>query len=199
MVALYILLALLAVVVILLFIRIGLVVEYIDRGLIADFKIGPFHIRIAPKEDKEKKTAKSRKRKAKKAPEKPAEDKKAGRVSDLKQILHYLTRAFDRLGKRPRIDEITVHYMAAGNDPVAVALSFGGVSAGMGMITSVLEQNFDIKKRDFKSSFNFEVSEPYIYVRFQFTLTVWKAIDIGYPLISIITNRKNSQIGKEVK
>ncbi len=199
MTVLYIILAVLAVLALLvLLIRIGLIVVYDEKGFSAVFLAGPLRFKIAPKEKKEKKPKKKRERKVAPKTEEPAKEK-AGGFATFKTYWPDIKKLLDSLKKGLSIDEITIHYVAAGDDPVAVAITFGGVSAAMGMITSYLEQNFNIRKRDFRSSFNFETHEPCIFLKARITLTIWQSIKFGYPLLTLIRKPKDLQKRKEEK
>ncbi len=201
MTVLYVILTVLAVLaLVILLVRIGLIVVYDEKGFSAVFLAGPFRFRIAPKEEKKKKPAKKRERKPpKKAGEQAEETEKAGAWATFKSYWPDIKKLLESLKKGLSIDEIIIHYVAAGEDPVAVALTYGGVSAAMGMITSFLEQNFNIRKRDFRSGFNFAANEPCIYLKARITLTVWQSIRLGYPILTLIRKPKDLQKRKEEK
>ncbi len=197
MTVLYIILAVLAISALLLFIiRIGLVVAYDEEGLSANFLVGPFRFKIAPKE--KKKPSKKREHKAEKKTKEPGEEK-AGAFATFKSYWPDIKRLLNTLKKGLLIDEITIHYIAAGDDPVAVAINFGGVSAAMGMITSYLEQNFNIGKRDLRSSCSFEIHKPCIYFKLKITLNMLWVIRLGYPLMALVKGPKDLQKRKEEK
>jgi hypothetical protein len=81
--------------------------------------------------------------------------------------------------------------MAAGTDPAQTALYFGGASAGYGILLPLLENNFNIKKRDLRAAVNFEASEPYIFVRAQISLAIWEAFYVGFGLVKNLVKSEN--------
>jgi len=180
--ALYIIIGVFALIAIFLILRIGIVAQYSDDGFMAEVIAGPRSIRLYPRPPKEKKPKKEKKPE-KRPPKRPEPEKKGGKIDDFRDIWAFARNIILRLRLRLRVDELIIHIMAAGEDPVAVALSYGGVSAAMGMITPVLEHNFNIKKRDIKSTFSFELKEPCIYLRAKLTMAIWQVLYVGLPVI----------------
>ncbi|HHU05169.1 MAG TPA: DUF2953 domain-containing protein [Clostridiales bacterium] len=198
MTALYVVLALLALIFILLILRVGVVLEYSDEGFLLELIVGPFSKRLHPSDDEKKEP--KREKKPPKAPEKPAPEKKGGAMSGFQEIWAFIKKIILRLRRKFRMDELILHVIAAGEDPVKVALSYGGVSAAVGMIIPVLEQNFNIKKRDIKSDFSFELKEPSIFFRAKLTMAVWQVIYVGLPAIrDYISLKRKKEGGKEEK
>lgn len=201
MTALYIILAVLAVIALILLLRIGIIAEYGEEGFTLLALIGPAPLQIVPaKEGKPKKPKKKREKK-------PAEPKKAegeaqekpGALASFQAVWPDIKELLSSLKKGISIDELTLHYVAAGDDPVAVAITYGGVSAAMGMITGFLEQNFNIRKRDYRSGFDFTIHEPRLYVKAQVTMRVWQSLRLGSPILEIIKKTKEMQKRKEEK
>ena len=171
----------LAVVLLIAMLRIGVIAEYgeiddTDQGDIRVYAVaGLLKLRIYPRKKTENK--------------KPANQKakentfKAGRLVDLKNQLPAINTLLARLRRKLLINEMTIHYMAAGEDPAAAALWFGGANIGYGFLTALLENNFRIKKRDFRASVSFDKTEPYIYARARFSLAVWEAVYVASALI----------------
>jgi hypothetical protein len=170
-----------AVLLLICFVRLGAVVEYGEEGITAVASVGPLRIRLLPRGVK-RKTEKKKKGKEQAA----GAAVKAGRLESLKNQLPSLNRALARLKRRLLINELTIHYMAAVTDPAQTALYFGGASAGYGIILPLLENNFRIKKRDLRAAVNFEATEPYIFIRAKLTLAVWEAIYVGFGLVKNI-------------
>lgn len=181
-----------AVLLLICFTRVGIIAVYSEDGLTADATIGFFRLRLMPQQKK-----KDRKKPPKKKAESTA---KAGKLVGLKDSLPSINQALSRLKRKLLIVELTIHYMAAGEDPAAAALYFGGVSAGYGLILPLLENNFRIKKRDLRTAVNFDVSEPYIYVRAKISLAVWEAVYIGFGVVKnlVISGNMRAKIRKAV-
>lgn len=166
------------------FLRIGVSAEYSEDGITAKAHIGPISILLYPQVKKKKKKEKPKEKKEKK--EKP----KLGLFEQLKAQLPAIKKALSRLKRKLLIKQLTIYYMAAGPDPAQAAMMFGGVSAGYGIITAVLESNFKIKKRDFRASVDFEAEKPYIYVKAKLSLAVWEVFYVGFNLIISMAKTK---------
>jgi len=193
--ALYVVLAILALLILLLLLRVGVVLEYSDEGFLLEFTVGPFSKRIYPGEEKKKP---EKEKKPAKAPEREKTEKKGGAMSNFKKTWAFIRQIILRLRRKFRMDELTLHVTAAGENPVKVALAYGGVSAAVGMILPVLEQNFNIKNRDIKSGFSFEQKEPSIFFRSKLTMAVWQVIYVGLPAIrDYISLQRKIEGGKE--
>lgn len=197
MTALYIILALLALIAILMVLRVGIVLQYSEEGFLLEFIAGPRSIRLYPRSDKAKRPKKEKK--PDRAPEKTEPEKKGGAMEDFKGIWAFIKKIIIRLRHKFRMDELIIHTMAAGEDPATVALCYGGVSAAMGMIVPVLEHNFNIKKRDIKSTFSFELKEPCIFFRAKLTMAVWQVLYVGLPAVLDYIKLKRIKDGKEEK
>jgi hypothetical protein len=160
-------------------------------GLIAYAKAGPVRYRVYP---------------PKKGREKPAKKKagegvmKAGRLEELKNQLPAISKLLGRLRRKLVIKELTIHYLAAGEDPFETALWFGGAHVGYGFLLPLLENNFKIKKRDLRASVSFTTTEPYIYVRARLSLAVWEAVYVLWALLGgmLKSGRTTSKTRKAV-
>lgn len=175
--------AILALLILICFLRIRLLAQYDENGLILSAYAGPFKKRILPADK-----AKKRKEKKKKARESVI---KAGRLENLRSQLPSLKQALTRLKRKLLIKELSIHYMAAGADPAATAIYFGAVNAGYGMILPLIENNFNIKKRDLRASVNFEAAEPYIYVKAILSLAVWEAVYVAFGVVKNMIKSEN--------
>jgi hypothetical protein len=187
----------LAVLLLLSFLRIGVIAEYGDfsedtgsgaedtDGSPSDIRAfavaGPLKFKLYPtnKVEKEKHPKKKSKEGA----------AKAGRLASLKEQIPAIKTLLSRLRRKLLIRELTIYYMAAGDDPAAAALWFGGANIGYGFLTALIENNFRIKKRDFRASVSFEKTEPYIYVRARLSLAVWEAIYVAWALLKSFLRR----------
>lgn len=198
MIALYIILALLIIIAVILLLRAGVLLVYSEEGFTADVKIGAYRFRAFPQEEKPKEK-KVRKYDKKAPPEEKPEKEKGGSLKTFQSYWSAATETLGRLRRRMTVNELTLHVAAGGSDPANVALAYGGVNAAMGMIIPVLEQSLDIKKRDFETSFSFELKEPYIFARLKATAAVWELIYVGWPLFSKYMKTRNTKDGKEEK
>lgn len=196
MLALYIILALLVIIAIILLLRAGILLVYGEEGFFADVKIGPYKFRAFPREEKEEKKKEKKPYKKTEPTEKPVKER-GGSLKTFQLYWPSVTETLGRLRRKLTVDELTLYVAAGGSDPANIALAYGGVNAAMGMMIPVLEQSLDIKKRDFETSFSFELREPYIFARLKATAAVWELIYIGLPLLSLYL--KTRKHGKEEK
>jgi hypothetical protein len=162
-----------------------LVAIYGEAGFILVAYLGPFPKRILP-------SGKAKKDKPNKKKEEAREGmEKAGRLAGLKDQLPSIKQALLRLKRKLIIKELTIHYMAAGTDPAATALYFGAASVGYGMILPLLENNFNIKKRDLRATVSFEAAEPYIFVKAILSLAVWEAVYVAFGVVKNMMKSEN--------
>ncbi|NLT14173.1 MAG: DUF2953 domain-containing protein [Clostridiales bacterium] len=175
--------AILAFLILICFLRVRLLAQYDEDGFILSAYVGPFRKRILPDDKK-----KQRKEKKEKARESVI---KAGRLESLKAQLPSLKQALSRLKRKLLIKELSIHYMAAGADPAATAMYFGAASAGYGMILPLIENNFNIKNRDLRTSVSFEAAEPYIYVKAILSLAVWEAVYVVFGVVKNMVKSEN--------
>ncbi len=190
MTALWVILGILAFFALLLLLRVGVRAQYSDQGLFLWARAGRLHIQVYPVKKKKRRKEKGKEGKAKKKKGKEPEteeSKKGGNVSFFISIIRDILDVLGRFRKRIKIDELTVWYMSASEDPSSAAICFGAASAGMGLVTGILENNFKIKKRDFRTAVNFEEKEPWVYVKAEFSLAVWEILYIilkpGYNIL----------------
>ena len=162
----------------------------------------PEQIEAARKKKAEKeaqKAAKKAEKKAAKAAEKEAKEKarqaaiaagepvadeweekrkKIGGAVDI--VFAALPAAFDAVGTffcRLTIDELTVWYTAAGDDPFDTVMGYGYASAGMGAITPILDR-LNVKNRDLRSGIDMTLDKPIIYIKAGLYLRVWEYLYI---------------------
>lgn len=77
------------------------------------------------------------------------------------------------------MDELTVFFTAAGDDPCNTAIEFGASSFAFGALTPVIENHLNIKKRDFRSFADFSLDESKIYLKAKLSLSLWAIMYIG--------------------
>lgn len=199
----------LAVLILIALLRFGVSVEYGEDGITAVATAGPFFIRIFPRKDKpdkvsgekakrraekkakkkaDKKTRKEEKSRKKKKEEEP-EEKKAGGFEYFLVILSSAKTTLGRLRRRLLIKRLTIRFIAGNEDAAKAAMAFGAASAVAGVIVPVLEKNFRIRRRDFRTSADFCAVKPKIYINAAISLAVWEALYIVFALLPILTKR----------
>lgn len=189
MTAVYIIAGVLAILAALLMVRVGVKAKYDEDGAEAFILLAGLSIRVYPRP----KAAKEKPEKAKK--EKPAgEKKKGGSFKAVRDIWGTIKESLERLRLKLRVDELTIHFTAAGADPAKTAMLYGGTSAALGMAVSFLEHKLNIKKYDFGTGFDFTANEPAIYISFRITLRVWHMIYIAIgPIQYFLKQRKRKE------
>jgi len=104
--------------------------------------------------------------------------RKIGGAVDL--VAAALPTAFDAVGTffaRLTVDELTVWYTSAGDDPFDAVMGYGYVSAGMGVITPLLDK-LKVKNRDLRSGIDMTLDKPVIYIKAGLHLRIWEGLYI---------------------
>jgi len=96
-------------------------------------------------------------------------------------------KALNRLRRRLLIKRLTVWYISAGTDPFNTAMMFGRVNTAYGIILPVLDKNFRIRRRDIRTTVDFDLDEPGVYLKAIISLAVWEAVYIVWSLLPVIT------------
>jgi len=174
MTALYIILGIIVILLLIAHMRVGVRAEYSSEGFILDLRSGHLNFRLIPKNDKGKK---EKKNKSKKATD--TKEKTGGSFEKIKEILPGILEALGTLRRKIRIDKLKIYYMAANEDPYKAAMSFGNISAGLGFLTTFIENVFDVKKRDFRTAVSFYDEKPTVYILALTTIRVRSALHIA--------------------
>lgn len=171
MTALYIAAGVLALIGLLLLLRLRLIAEYDARGFVAFVRIGPWRGQIAGEKKKAKKKGKEKEEKKKE------DGRKKGTFEDFKATLPEITDVVRRLFRHLVIEDLVLHYVAAGGEnPAAAALQFGGAYAGIGVLLPILESVFTIKRRDLQAEVDFNATESTLYAKAHLSLALWKVL-----------------------
>ncbi len=175
MTALYIITAVVIVIAAVLTIRAGAIAEYSSDGYYVAARIGFMTLRVLPLKKKQK--AEKTKKKLK-AIGREDKETKGGTVDKLKSYLPGIIDFLKGFRRKLQIDELTVWYMAAGEDPAKTAMSFGQASAAMGIITGVLKNALNIKKKDFRASVSFDETKPRVYLKAAASMRVGQILSL---------------------
>lgn len=176
MIALCVVLALL---ILLLLTRVRLIAEYGGEGLFLIAAAGLVRIKLYPRPEKKPKLKKPQK------PEKPEpeEDEKPGTFAMIRELLPVISDTFGKLRRKLRIDVLTIHFTAAAADPFNAAMMFGLGSAGIGVILPILENTFNVRDRDLRTSVSFTEDKPLVYIKAKFSLAIWEILYIASSFI----------------
>lgn len=197
----------LAVLILIALLRFGVKAEYSEEGVSVSATAGPFSLKVYPravKGDKAKRKAqrkaekKARKeekkaRKGQKVPKKTEDEehvrKKAGGLDYFLLIVSSAKTALGRLRRRLLIKKLTIHFIAGNEDASKAAMMFGGANAAVGAVTPLLENSFRVKRRDLRTSVDFNAVKPAVYAGATVSLAVWEAFYVAFALLPILTKR----------
>lgn len=194
MVALCIIMAVLLVIVIILLIPVGAEAEYDEPGVTLWLRVGAVKKILYPRPPKPEGEEKPPKKKKK---EKEPEEEKPKKGGTLQLIRELIPVGIEALGKFKRgliIKKLKLYFCFGGDDPAKVAMSFGGASAGAGMIVPLLQQNFRIKEMDIRNSVDFTSAETRVYahadIRIRPITVLAIALTAGVKALKIFIRRK---------
>lgn len=111
-----------------------------------------------------------------------------------RELLSIITEVLGRLKRRLSIDELTLWYQSAGEDPAAAALGFGGASAAAGALLQPLQRVLRIRKLDVRTAVSFTETKPRVYACLRASVSLgaflWLA---GRVLFRLRRQRKESK------
>ena len=184
-----------AVIILIALLRIRVTAEYSEEGFEVTSRIGPF--KLLGRERRKAKIKKKRKEKRKEI--------RAGGKAAFMDILNAVKKTLSRLRRKLLIKQLTLHYTAAGEDPVKTAMYYGSANAAFGIIIPVLEENFRIRRRELSASADFGADKPGIYAKVIISMAVWEAIYVLTALLPVLLpsgadhTKINQTAGKEVR
>ena len=169
-------LAILALLILLLFLlRLRLTGEYGESGAGLTVSLGGLPLFRLPRPEAAKQDKKGSKPKAKKKKKKKTEKKeepKGGSEPGFRKELEIIVRFLGKLRRRLVIDELTLRYLSAGDDPAATALAFGAANAAAAALARAVESVFRVKKRDIRAAVSFTEPKPRVYARLQLSVSL---------------------------
>ena len=194
MIALCIIMAVLLVIVIILLIPVGAEAEYDRPGATVWLRIGGIRKTLYPRPPKPEGEEKTKKEKKKEKPEKADEPKKGGTLQLIMQLIPVAIEALGRFKRGLIIKKLTLWFCFGGDDPAKVAMSFGGASAGAGLIVPMLQRNFRIKEIDVQNGVDFTSAETTVYahadIRIRIITILAIAVTAGIKTLKIFAARK---------
>ena len=187
MTALLIISIIVAILVIIALLRFGVAIEYSESGFTARILAGFLSIGIyPPKKEKIKKVK----------PKKEPLLKKPGSLKEILELLPPIKNTLSRIRRKLLIKRLQIHFTAAGADPSNAAIAYGAVNAALCIILPVLEDNFKIRRRDIRTSADFESEQQKIYLNAAVSIAVWEALYVVFailPLFSAMRPPQNEQ------
>lgn len=150
---------------------VGAAAEYSADGFEAVIKAGPLVFSVYPpkKDKKEKKQEKDNEKKP----------KKGGSFELIKNLLPEALRALDAVRRGIVINELTVHFTSASDNPCKTAMNFGYANMAVGMIVPPIQNAFKVKKRNITTAFSFEDKSSTVYLKAIITMPIVTALKIA--------------------
>jgi hypothetical protein len=142
-----------------LLLRASLTALYAEGGLKIWIQI--FFVKIMLYPEKKDRAYITTKKTDKEAPE----AKKGGSYEQLTKGLPILKDILGKLKRKLIIDELIIWFLSAAEDPAAAALGFGAASAGAGILNALIDNHFEVKKRDIRTDVSFTEKKSSIYVK----------------------------------
>lgn len=194
MVALCIIMAVLLIIVIILLIPVGAEAEYDEPGVTLWLRIGAVKKALYPRPPKQVKEEKPAKKKNKEKEPGEEKTKKGGNMQLIMELIPVGIEALGRFKRGLIIKKLRLYFCFGGDDPAKVALTFGGASAGAGMIVPLLQRNFRIKEMDIRNSVDFTSVENRVYahadIRIRPITVIAIALTAGMKALKIFIRRK---------
>lgn len=180
-------------------IRFGLIVRYNESGLWVMVRFGILKWTLLPLKKKKK-----QKKHRPKEPEKPSpeqEMRKNGSLEQLQRYLPLISEAAGRFKSKLRVDECDLELIWAADDPADAAMGFGYANAVIGMLWPLIEHNFTIRRRDIRTSVNFDAEKPTIKLHTAVSLRIGQGVIfgaiMGIKLLSVMRKNKKDEKLKE--
>lgn len=186
--------AVLVLLALLLWMRLGVRVRWDAGGLMVHVRIGPVLVRAYPAIERPKGEPKSRRKKPpKKEKEKPAREETSLTAERLLRYLSLAAEAAGGLKERVRVDDLTIGLVLAGKeDPAAAAIAYGGVNSALGMVLPLLEQNFQVKERRISTAVDFQREETAVVLETALSLRVLQLLILGGLVLRKLSAQENT-------
>lgn len=158
-------------------VRFGASVDYDGAGLAVMILAGPVRIPVYPpkKKDKPPKHA---------APETQPEARKqpvarGGNLELVKKFLPLAAQTAGRVKRKIRIDYVDLHVIWGAADPALCAMGYGYANAALGMLWPLIENNFNVRRRQLRTSVDYGAASPSVMIRAALSLTVGQGLVLG--------------------
>lgn len=161
-------------------VRLGGQVKYGQDGLLVKLRLGLLKFTVFPGKKKEPK--KKKKEKESDAGAELEKKDEGGTLTLVKALLPVAAQAAGELRRKIRVDHITLHLTWRSDDPMKYAMGYGYANGAVGMIWPLLDNNFNIKKRDIQIDALYEPGEPTIRIDGALSLTVGQGLSLALRL-----------------
>lgn len=196
-----------AVIILIAFLRFGVSAEYCSDGIIVTMRIAFYRFPLYPsKEKSERKKQKKEKKRRKKQEKKKAREPEGKKPGTLETVLEWspaIIRCLGRLRRKLLVKKLIVYLSLANEDPYKAAMAFGSLNAAIGIVSPLLEKGFRIKSRDYRTAVDFGATGHRIYINATISIAVWEAVYVTWAvvptLLEIIGKDKTKNTGKDVE
>ena len=174
-------------------VRLRITLEYGEAGGSLTVSLGAVPVLRLPR-PRGGSAPKAPKRKKKKKAEKEEEKKtdRGGSEAGFRKDLQIIGRLLGKLKRRLCIDELTLRYLSAGDDPAMTALSYGAASAVAAVLARAVEALFRVKERDVRAFVSFTETKPRVFacLKLSVSLGVLLWLLAGAALKRLLAHRK---------
>lgn len=206
MTAVWILLALAALIVLVCLLRVGADVSYEDDVLTLKVVAGPVTLTLLPKKPKPEKKKKPKKEKKKKKPEKEDKPKEKSKLSlsFLFGVAKLALQAVNTFRRKLHVDVFRLVFIAGGSDPYDVAMLAGRVRAALDGLYPLARRALIIRERDVRVGADFMAEKPAVAGRLKLTIRIGQVLGIGIvfafrALVLLLKDKKKQKDSKPQK
>ena len=153
--------------------RLRLTGVYGEEGASLTVRLGALPLLRIPRQEKPADApAKTGQKKEKKKKEDKKENTAGGSEPGFRRDLQIIGRLLGKIKRRLTIDELTLWYLSAGDDPAATALIFGAANAAAAALAKAVESLFRVKKRDISAAVSFTEQKPKVYAKLRLSISL---------------------------
>lgn len=158
---------------------VGIYASYDRSGAVASLIIGPFRIRLYPKERVGTKRHKESAKTASGKGDSDANDshnKQAGSLAEFREIARLVLNFLSDFRRKLRIRNLELKVILAGDDPCDLSVNYGRAWTALGCLMPQLERLFLIKKRNLEVECDFTAEEPLVEARIDMTISICRLL-----------------------
>ncbi len=178
-------------------IRLGVGAKYDDKGFAAEAKIAFKTIMLYPRPEKPEKPAKAEKSEKEKQ-EKPKKEKSnpLDMFGGIGGAIDFARDTIASFFRRVYTNRLTVEFVSAKkDDPAAVATNYGYACAVAGIISTVLENNSNVKYYSIRLDMDYEAEKPRIAGEMKISVSIGQLVRFAFStvarlLILMVKNRR---------
>lgn len=166
------LVAVVAIVLLIVFVPIGVRAKYDENGALVWITVGPFRSVFYP----EKKNGTNARELASQFSKKKSV--RGGKLSDFKPLFSDVLDLLSELKVKMRVKRLDCCLILAGTDPCDLAVNYGRAWTAIGNLMPLLERWFKIKKRNVEVECDFCADKTLVYANIHITISLIRLIKI---------------------